>query len=288
MFKDYREFCWGLGAVVVFIAVFLTAAAIGWTGDVDVCTRLGTSPGVPDVCFCEQFDLSQKNRIQQPGNTWSNLFYVLSGLLILWRLGKDRKQGLIAHNPMITPTLFSIGYGILVLFLGPASMLFHGSLTSWGGWVDLLSLILFGSFLLLYDITRALKLNKVIFVIFYLLITIPMAILIAVLPSDLLIGNWLFTILVILFFILDVILLIKPKSLQRKAWPWWWLALISIGIAFFGFWLWSNTGGPLCNLSGRDSPWQGHAVWHLLSAVTTYSLFLYFRTEKTISGFLKN
>ena len=45
-------------------------------------------------------------------------------------------------------------YGGLVVFLGPGSMFFHGSLTHYGGWIDNFSMILYVTFILCYDAFR--------------------------------------------------------------------------------------------------------------------------------------
>jgi hypothetical protein len=42
----------------------------------------------------------------------------------------------------------------------------------------------------------------------------------------------------------------------------------------------SRTGGFLCD---PDSLLQGHAVWHLLCAGTTGSIYLYHRSERAVS-----
>ncbi len=278
MFSNYKAFWVGLGAFALFLIIFAIFVSAGWPGSNDSCTN-----STPDTCFCESYDVSQAIGVRQPANTWSNLGYVVAGLLILWQLGRDRARGTIASNLMIGPRLMSIGYGALVLFLGPASMLFHGSLKAWGGWFDGFSLVLFGSFLFLYDFADVLNLSTLLFGILFLVFTIPIGVLGALFGDttilSLAIGTFFFGVYVVSFLVLDIMVILRVTHVHRQPTPWWWIALGSFGLAFFGFWLFSNTGGPLCNLVGRDSLLQGHAAWQLTSAVTTFALFLYFRTE---------
>ena len=109
---------------------------------------------------------------------------------------------------MQSPTLFSVAYGALVVFLGIGSMLFHGSLLEWGGWFDNLSLVLFGSFLLLYDLARVWHISARAFGIIYLVVTLPLSILAIFVPIDGL-GRIVFGGLVISFLVLDAILLFR-------------------------------------------------------------------------------
>ncbi len=278
MFTRYRELWIGLGAFTLFLILFGILALVGWPGGFDSCTT-----ETPNTCFCEAFNTGQATGIQQPANTWSNLGYVISGLLILWLLGRDRMRSAPAQDPFQVPTLFSNLYGALVLFLGPASMLFHGTLRQWGGWADGFSLVLFGTFLFLYDLKQMLGLSNLLFLILFIAIVVPVGIL-AMFASDatiigLSVSSFFFMIFVIAFLILDIVILFfHAGGIVRQATPWWWISIGSFGASFFGFWLWSNTGGPLCD---PTSLLQGHAAWQLLSAVTTFGLFMYFRTEQS-------
>jgi hypothetical protein len=55
---------------------------------------------------------------------------------------------------MATGRFHALLYGGLVVFLGPGSMFFHGSLTHYGGWLDNFSMILYVTFILCYDAAR--------------------------------------------------------------------------------------------------------------------------------------
>ena len=71
------------------------------------------------------------------------------GLIIFWTLCKDEnnnKNTFIGINPI------SVLYASVVIYLGPGSMLMHGTNTEWGGWADNLSMIMYIILPWLYNI----------------------------------------------------------------------------------------------------------------------------------------
>ncbi|HMA37029.1 MAG TPA: hypothetical protein VKY74_21415, partial [Chloroflexia bacterium] len=144
MFNNRREVWWGLAGVAGALAIFFFFAWLGWPGAPDSCTR-----DHPNTCWCEDF-LRAGAWIKQPINTWGNLGFFAIGLAVLWQVGSDRRHPPARRNPMTTASPFALVYGGAVLFLGAGSMFFHASMTQWGGWIDTYSLIVFGSFGLLY------------------------------------------------------------------------------------------------------------------------------------------
>jgi hypothetical protein len=55
-------------------------------------------------------------------------------------------------------------------------------------------------------------------------------------------------------------------------------ALGAVGALFLAFFIWNitKTGTSLCD---PYSPVQGHAIWHILDAVSTFCLFRYYVSE---------
>ncbi len=265
-FNKHKELWWGLAAFAIFLAIFLTLAARGWPGAPDSCVS-----DVPNTCYCENF-VRPGALIKQPANTWSNLGFVGVGLLLLWRIGSDRSSPAVRNNPMTTATHFASGYAAVALFLGPGSMFFHGSLTQWGGWIDTFSLILFGSFGLLYALTRIFRWPGTLFGLLYAVVNAALGIFTWFVDGT---GTPIFTGLVVAWVLTELVILWrKPKGLQRD-WPWLAAALGTFAVALV-IWSLSQTDRPLCN---PDSLLQGHAIWHLLSAVVAGCVFLYLRTE---------
>jgi hypothetical protein len=265
-FNKYRELWGGLAAVVLALVLFFIPAALGWPGTPDSCTT-----DVPNTCYCENF-VRPGEWVKQPANTWSNLGFITVGLLILWQIGNDRATPATQPNPMITATAYALGYAAVALFLGPGSMFFHGSLTQWGGWIDTYSLILFGSFGLLYALARIFDWSGTLFVLLYVGVNIVLGIFTWFVDGT---GTPFFAVLVAAWVLTEgVILWRKPGGLQRD-WPWLGAALGTFAVALV-IWSLSQTGRPLCN---PDSLIQGHAIWHIMSAVVAGCVFLYLRTE---------
>ena len=267
---NHREFAWALTAVGAFLLLFSVFAFAGWPGPADSCVG-----DLPNSCFCEVFAPPGLLQIKQPVNTFTNFSYIIVGLLILWALGDARAAGTTSGNPMRGPTALSVTYGALTIFLGPGSMLFHGSLTEWGGWFDQLSLVLFGGFLIYYDLIRIYRDRgtlKVLSLIGYLGV-ISVGILVILTLGK---GSLLFGMLAILWLLLFQILVLtnNARGVQRKPY-WFWMAVVSFVFATV-VWLLSQTGGPLC---AANNLLQGHGIWQLMTGLTTGFIFLYLRTE---------
>ena len=267
---NHREFAWGLTAVGVFMLLFLVFALAGWPGPVDSCVL-----DRPNTCFCEAFSPPGLLQIKQPINTFTNLSYIVVGLLILWSLGDARAAGTSGGNPMRAPGALAVTYGALTIFLGPGSMLFHGSLTEWGGWLDQISLVLFGGFLIYYDLTRIYRDNdtiKLVSLIGYVVI-IMVGVLVTLLLGK---GSLVFAMLVLLWLLLLQTLVLTGNARGiRRAPYWFWMAVGTFVVATI-VWLLSQTGGPLC---ASNNILQGHGVWQILTGLTTGCIFLYLRSE---------
>ena len=77
---------------------------------------------------------------REPINTLSNLGFMLVGLYMFWVLSNDENN---SSNPFIGINKISILYASVVIYLGPGSMLMHGTNTEWGAWADNLSMIMY-------------------------------------------------------------------------------------------------------------------------------------------------
>ena len=266
-----RAWFWGLVGFAGLMAVFFALAALGWPGTLDDCTMPGGN------CYCESFGSFQADvLVRQPANTWSGLFAVVFGLIILAIADRDRRAGGTAANPMREGHFYALMYGGLVVFLGPGAMFFHASMTKFGGWLDNLSMILYVTFLLLYTLFRMFRWDGRIsnFAWTYVTLNVVLAALAWFVEGS---GTLIFAIGVGLALLLEAGILLRiSRGVSREFWPWMAAAFASFG-AGFAFWILSGTGGPLCD---PLSAFQGHAVWHLLAmSLTPFLLFLYYRTE---------
>jgi hypothetical protein len=266
-----RASFWGLVGLGGLLVLYIVMAALGWPGGPDSCTQRGGN------CYCEAFALPPDSVfINQIANTLSGVISIIVGLVILWIGDRERAARASGPNPMTVGGFFAITYGALALFLGPGSMFFHGSLSHFGGWFDNLSMILYVSFLVQYDIFRMARADDRVglFAGIYAAINVALGILTWFVDGS---GTIIFGILAGLAVVSQVLILIfHVGGVDRRFWPWLAAALGSFGVAIV-IWRLSWTGAPLC---APDSMLQGHAVWHLLAmAVTPFCVFFYLRTE---------
>jgi hypothetical protein len=255
-------------AFLAFLAAYLGFAADGWTAAPDGCVTAGD-------CYCESATVTSEPVLaRQPSNTWSNLAAVVAGLGLLFVA--DRERGRRAANPMREGGAYAIAYGALVLFLGPGSMAFHGSLTRVGGWLDTLSMITFISFLLAYDLARVARTDHrpALVMVAFATWSAGLALLTWFADGT---GVGVFAVLVAAAVVLEVAIAWKRLGgVLRRPVP-WLIAAIGLFVVALVIWALSRSGGQLCT---PTSLLQGHAIWHVLAmAVVPWLLFGYVRSE---------
>jgi len=266
---------WGLVGAAILLAVFGIFTVTGFPGEPDECV---TEPD--GNCYCEAYVSPEVDNtgVKQPSNTWSALAPILFGVIILYWADQERFRRAVGNNPMTTGSFYSIFFGALVIFLGPGSMFFHGSLTRWGGFIDSFSMVLFMTFLILYNIFRIFRWDeyKGWFVVLYAGIIVALAI-----PSyavtSIPFGLIAFAALVVGEIIFEIVISASsPRGVARRWLPWLLLALITFAVAM-ALWVMGWTGSPFCN---PNSAWQFHIPWHILAmGVTPFFIFLYLRSE---------
>jgi hypothetical protein len=265
----------GLIGLAVVMGAFFVFALLRWPGAWDEATANGTNPSV----YGERVHYSAI--IRQPYNTWSNLFAVALGLIVLgWLCGA--KPGPKPANPMLSATLYSALYAYALMFLGPGSMFFHASMKKWGGVIDNVSMNLYISFILLYDLARMTKMAPGIVLVLYLVLNVLLALLVWRFDC----GKAVFGGLIGLTLLFEGLILFgHVGGLHRQG----LLLLLGLIVFLLGFIIWNlaqeKVSLPLVGDLGRgplympDSWFQGHAVWHILSAAAAFIFFLYFRSE---------
>jgi Ceramidase len=261
---------WGLIGFGLVMVLYVILAALGWPGTPDSCTLPGGN------CYCEAYPLPPATAlVKQPANTWSGLFAVIAGIIVLAMSDRDRAAGSTA-NPIRSGGFYAIAYGALLVFLGPGAMFFHGGLTHFGGWMDNFSMILYVSFILLYDTSRVWNWSDRVglFVGIFIAINVAFGLLTWFVAGS---GTFVFAGLAVIAVVAQIVILWKhPGGINRRFLPWLLAGFISFGIAVV-IWALSFTGAPLCN---PNSLLQGHAVWHLLAmALTPFFIYLYLREE---------
>ena len=125
----------------IFLFVFFTLSSFGLIQSSEGAGLIGEASR-----WCERVS---GGLFREPLNTLSNLGFMVVGLYMFWVICNDRQN---STNPFIGITPISLLYASVVIFLGPGSMLMHGTNTEWGGWADNLSMIMFIILPWLYNI----------------------------------------------------------------------------------------------------------------------------------------
>jgi len=217
-------------------------------------------------------------------NTWSNLAYILVGLYCIALGLYDRCRTPKAQRNYVLDTPgMSFLIGAACCCLGIGSGLFHASLTRWGQQLDVGSMyapllaciaINLGRYL-----PRALRLSKDVSLPVWSVLVASVVLIAALLYHY----KWsmsssqvlpLHILTVIAFAIADSIPL--PRGLHRNRLQKRWLLIAFVSLAL------AITFRQL-DVAGRfgtpDTFLQGHALWHLLTAVSLGAMYLYYRSE---------
>lgn len=78
---------------------------------------------------------------REPVNTFANLGFVIAGLTMFLTLARDITSGRERTNRFIGNTNTAVLYASAAVFLGPGSMVMHGTHTRVGAWLDNVSMV---------------------------------------------------------------------------------------------------------------------------------------------------
>lgn len=236
----------------------LLAAAVwrGWLG-----ADVGRGDG-----FCEA---GRDWVVRQPANTFSNVGFVVAGLLIAWHAGARPDIG---GGPR---RLRATALACLVVLLGPGSAAMHATQSALGGHLDLLSMYLVAAFAAAYATTRWLRGGT----------RMLAGVFLGALAGCELIGSWdvrlpvvmhpgnaAFGVLLVTAAAVEVAVIRRGEVSARSGY-----AYASFAALLVAFAVWNATKTWLCD---PHSLVQGHAIWHLLCAVSAYLLYRYYAGER--------
>jgi hypothetical protein len=285
------RFWWTLAGTCIFVGIalllFLGFAAESWY-------HLAENGCIAAKnCYCELQNAVTgavpHGKVRQPGGTLSAFFPVLSGVLILgeldWRLSRGSSLPPGPSNPMALPSVTSVLFGIIVILLGPGSMMFHASIKAGPGVFDPISIVLFATFVLSYSVWRSVGPVRRDPVLFHALFFVSWLVLAGALVAVAATGHEdVASMLAIIPTIAwELARLIADTAAtapfgERRNVVFGWSALGSFGVAFF-FWRSSFTDAFLC-VDRTSSILQGHNLWHLgAMGVAPYLIFRYFQSE---------
>jgi hypothetical protein len=246
-------------AAVACVSVGLLVLAVGqgWLG-VDV-GRGNT--------FCEA---ARPGWPKQPANSFSNVGFVVVGLVIAWHAGRPERLGdvLPRHGGLAT------AYACVVVLLGPASAAMHATQSAAGGHLDVLSMYVLASYTAAYALMRWFRRDRLFLAQVFslgvagceLVGTYSRAI-----PVVMFAGNVAFGVLLLTAMLLEVALWRRGGTRTDPRW-----AIAAVGTLLVAFAIWVTTQHTWCD---PHSLLQGHAAWHLLGAASAYLLFRMWASE---------
>jgi hypothetical protein len=131
--RSYRPLLITIGALAGFTAVGVAIGRNGWG------TPAANEQAIGEISrWCERVS---GGLLREPVNTLGNLGFVVAGLLMFWILGRDTARNGTAPNRFVVLTPSSTLYAAAVVFLGPGSMVMHGTHTFFGAWLDNVSMV---------------------------------------------------------------------------------------------------------------------------------------------------
>ncbi len=228
---------------------------------------------MPSSCFCEAV---RSHGIMQPANSLSSLAFVVVAVIVMvqWvsrRTGTDlppnRFNARRAYPPLFVVALLVIGLG---------SAFYHAQLSYKGQFIDVLGMYFIATFALIYSIDRVRGLSAATVVSAYL-------------GSNLMLAAMLWWVPVIrrvaFGLLIGGVILVELIGSQRsraatvggdvgkmQSARLLWSAVAVLGVAFIVWVL--DYERILCS---PQSLIQGHAVWHILGAVSAWLLYRYYR-----------
>lgn len=124
-----------LVAVAVFGVGYVLAGADGWGPPAANESAIGEVSR-----WCERV---AGGLLREPVNTLGNLGFVAAGLAMFAVLGRDEERARPRVNRFVGHQPIALLYAGATVFLGPGSMVMHGTHTRFGAWLDNVSMIAF-------------------------------------------------------------------------------------------------------------------------------------------------
>ncbi len=302
---------------IAFACIYLIVGSIGWGEPAARESAIGEIGR-----WCERV---HPGVIREPANTLSNLGFILSGLAMFWVLSRDKD---LASGHMIGLNPVSVTFAAAVVWLGPGSMLMHGTNTAWGASADNLSMVMYILIPWLLNLTEMGRFSSRQFFLTYFVLVVGYAVLRELFGSRLginlnlfsvSIGLWVISEALLRFysawfrwlsgfvgFIVAAVFGILPAEMLQNPAEYWWVLLFWLPAVFcshpprirrrytpwyfaggacfvIAFAIW-QTGRPHNKWCQPDSLIQAHAIWHLLTAASTWCFFMFLRTERFVSA----
>ena len=240
-----------IAGITALVSCGLMALAIryGWLGD-----DVGRGAN-----FCEA---ARDSLVKQPANTFSNAGFVVAGLMIAWH----------ARRTSALSTQMSTAIACLVVLLGPGSAAMHATQSELGGHLDMTSMYLVSAFALAYALQRWRGTPFLAVFIAGVAFGELAGLWHAEIPVVTYAGNVAFGLMLIAAIVIEVLIRRRGRIRANPAY-----AITALCSMITAFVIWNVSKTWLCD---PDSLIQGHAIWHVLGAVSAYFLYRYYASER--------
>lgn len=245
-----------LGAVFISLATVLVMLVLPpevWQ-DWQPATCLKTG------CFCES--ANTQSPIRQTANTVSSLAFVFSGMIVLAHMRQN-------HTTRRLPGVYAAIMGSACIIIGVGSAFYHASLTFIGQFFDVFGMFLLAAFTLVYALERIWDLRLTTTLSLYLALNLFLSWLQIAIPDT---RRYAFAVVLILALLFEYYFRLKKRPQIETRW-------LRIGTGLLGgayiIWIVDNTR----TVCFEHSLMQGHAVWHILGAVSVLLLHQYYASE---------
>jgi dihydroceramidase len=212
-------------------------------------------------CFCEV--ANAESPIRQRANTVSSLGFVFSGMLVI-----------AAHKAGRLPFLYSVVFGLSSIITGVGSAFYHASLTFIGQFLDvlgmfMLAMFMLATFMLVYAIERIWTLRLATTIGLFLTINLFLGWMQFAIPDT---RRYAFAIVLIIALLFEAFYRKqnKPNITVNTL-------RLGVGLLAVAYIIWILDNARL--LCIKTSLMQGHAIWHLLGAVSVWFLYEYYASE---------
>ncbi len=277
-----------IGYTSAWLVLYFAWWAVGFSGEKKACTYK------PDKdCFCEAFSFA--NPLGQTTLTITNLAYVFVGIgiLVYYYEKANRRVSTSAPvpadpgSPARTPencfedlSAYSFLYALLVVNIGISSWFMHASGYKWAGLFDTYCMHMFISYVLLYSLADLRGWSLKSFLLVFLVFEVFLLVLNVTNVFGIMSRNDLFGILVGVTVGFEILVLAgirtgKIGNHHARDWRYLLLAVLSFVIAFI-IWNLQKTEIWPCDPYALIQP---HALWHIITAISTAFIFQYIRSE---------
>ena len=160
-YLKYKPLQYALISLLIFLVASLINGQNGWGPPASNEQAIGEISR-----WCERVS---GGFFREPSNTLGNLGFIATGLYMFLTLARDSVSG--KGIKMFGSSAIALLYASASTFLGPGSMAMHGTHTSFGAWLDNVSMITYTLILWLYNLKRLMGFSiKTYFTIYSLLL----------------------------------------------------------------------------------------------------------------------